>query len=102
VSAFTDRLVHAAAVPLVDHTPDDRHTDEAARKATAAVLDVLIAELDAWKQRIDQKPIVKPEDRKARAAQKLGLGLVRLKLIDAADEIRHPRPSGVSQEGGKP
>ena len=102
MSAFTERLVAAAALPLVEHTPDDRHTDEAARKVVAAVLDVLTADLDAWKERIDRRPIVKPEDRKARAAEKLGLGLARLKYIDAADEIRHPRSAPVSQEGGKP
>lgn len=96
MSAFTDRLVRAAAVPLVEHTPDDRHTDEAARKVVAAVLDVLTADLDAWKQRINAGSL----DRKGKAAQTIGLGLARLKYIDAADEIRHPRPAPASQEGG--
>ncbi len=36
-----ERLVHAAAMALVDHTPGDDHTEPAARKATAAVLRAL-------------------------------------------------------------
>ena len=96
MSAFTERLIAAAALPLVEHTPDDRHTDEAARKVVAAVLDVLTDDLDAWKARINAGSL----DRKGKAAQTIGLGLARLKYIDAADEIRHPRSAPVSQDGG--
>lgn len=96
MSAFTDRLVHAAAMQLIEHTPSDAHADPAAREAVAAVLDVLVADLDAWKARIDKGQA----DVKSKAAQKIGLSLVAYKLVDAADEIRHPRPA--PREGGKP
>jgi hypothetical protein len=96
VSAFTDRLVQAAALPLVDHTPDDRHTDEAARKVAAAVLDVLVDDLEKWQRRIREGR----SDDRAKAAQTIGLSLVSLKLVDAADEIRHPRSAPASQEDG--
>lgn len=37
-NGLPERLVHAAAMALVEHTPGDDHTDPAARKAVVAVL----------------------------------------------------------------
>ncbi len=93
MATLADRLVHAATIPLIDHTPGDEHTDPGARKAVAAVLREQLAWLDEYKERITKHI----SDPKSRAAQLIGVRLVTLKFIETLDQIEHPPPS---QEGG--
>lgn len=73
VPALARRIVAEVALALVDHTPDDRHTDAAARKAAVAALRVLAvdqrsrltnarrAHLDALVHEIEHPPSPSPE-----------------------------------------
>lgn len=92
MTTLADRLVHAASVPLVDHTPGDERTDLGARKAVAAVLREQLAWLDEYKARITERI----SDPKSRAAQLIGVRLVTLKFIETLAQVESPSPS----EGG--
>ena len=86
MTTFAERLVHEAAAALTPHTPGDDHTDTAAREVAAAVLRAQIDELDAWKYRVHNTVA----DRRARLAQELGIGLLRLRFLEVLDQIEHP------------
>ena len=85
---YEARLMQAASERLGPYVPADQ-IDEVVRATLAAILEVQAADLTAWRKRIDGRPVVGSDDRRVRAAEKLGLGLVRLKLIEAGDAIRN-------------
>lgn len=80
---LAERLVHAAALQLVEHTPGDEHTQPAAEKAVAAVLREQLDWLEAWRERVKETV----SDKKSAACQAIVISLLRLKLIETLDEI---------------
>lgn len=95
MSAFADRLVHAAAMELTEHTPGDDHTDPAARKAVAAVLREQLDWLEAWKLRVKDGFT----DKTTAANQAIAIGLLKLKFIETLSHVECPSPPSLPQEG---
>lgn len=97
MAPLSERLVHAAAMQLVEHAPGDERTDAAARKAVAAVLREQLNWLEAWKLRVKDGFT----DRKVGANQAVAIGLLKLKFIETLSLVECPSPPAVT-EGSTP